>query len=262
MEKRIRSPNYPALSLPVAVGKVQEIYRNLHNHAAPREVAAKAMGYAGLNGASATTISALRKYGLVDRSGEDIKVSERALRILHPHSPAEKSEAIFEAAHSPELFRELAEKFPDKMPNEDLLRNYLVRKGFASAALSSVISAYRETSEMVEHENAGYDSVVVHSEEAPNMLPSPSPLATAQPIPGAPKLTSFQNDERSIGRYDFEGGAFVRIAASPGLDTETALDMVQTLIELKRKELARKSKALNVIPGVDNSETENLENEK
>lgn len=51
--------------------------------------------------------------------------------------------------------------------------------------------------------------------------------------------------ERSIGRYDFEGGAFVRIVASPDLATEEALDMVETLIELKRKELARTSKAAN-----------------
>ena len=52
-------------------------------------------------------------------------------------------------------------------------------------------------------------------------------------------------DERSIGRYDFEGGSYVRIAASEGLDTETALDMVEILIELKRKELARKKASVS-----------------
>jgi hypothetical protein len=44
------------------------------------------------------------------------------------------------------------------MPNEDLLRNYLLRKGFAQAATIVVIAAYRETSEMVEREGTGYDS--------------------------------------------------------------------------------------------------------
>ena len=81
MDKRIRSPNYPALGLPDALAKAAGIYRVLHNHAGPREVIAKAMGYTGLNGASATAISALHKYGLLERSGEENKISERAMRI-------------------------------------------------------------------------------------------------------------------------------------------------------------------------------------
>ena len=152
MEKRVRSPNYPALSLVEALDKVAGIYRQIHNHAGPREVIAKAMGYAGLNGASATAISALHKYGLLERSGEEIKVSDRAMRIMHPHAPAERAEAIRQAAFEPQLFAELNERFPDHMPNDELLRNYLVRKGFAPAALTAVISAYRDTSDMVERE--------------------------------------------------------------------------------------------------------------
>src|SRR5438309_12108284 len=101
MEKRIRSPNYPAVSLPDAIDKVTALYRNLHTHSAPREVVAKGMGYNSLNGASATTISALHKYGLLERNGDEIKVSERALRILHPHSPEERASAIRDAASQP-----------------------------------------------------------------------------------------------------------------------------------------------------------------
>jgi hypothetical protein len=242
MEKRIRSPNYPALSLPEAMEKVAGIYRGLHNHAAPREVLTKEMGYAGLNGASATAISALRKYGLLDRAGEDLKVSERALRILHPHSASERSEAIRDAAHEPVLFSELAERFPDKMPSDELLKNYLTRKGFAPAALSAVISAYRETSEMVERESVDYDSAVGHAQESQHMVhvePSPAVTMKHRSLLGTP------SEERSIGRYDYEGGAYVRIAASGKIDTEEVLDMVETLIKLKREELQRKNKRTN-----------------
>ena len=49
-------------------------------------------------------------------------------------------------------------------------------------------------------------------------------------------------NERPIARYDFEGGAYVRVAASGDIDTEAALDMVQTLIDLKRAELTRKKR--------------------
>ena len=36
MEKRVRSPSYPALSLPDAVVKVSMLYKSQHTHAAPR----------------------------------------------------------------------------------------------------------------------------------------------------------------------------------------------------------------------------------
>lgn len=159
MEKRIRSPNYPALSLPEAIARVTNLYRELHTHGAPRENVAKAMGYNTLNGASATAISALNKYGLLEGGGDKLKVSDRALRILHPHSPEEKAEAVREAAREPQLFNELAERFPGGLHNEGLVRNYLIRAGFAPSAVPAVIAAYRETSELVEREAADHDSL-------------------------------------------------------------------------------------------------------
>lgn len=234
MDKRIRSPNYPAISLPDAVTKVTLLYRSLHTHAAPREVVAKGMGYNTLNGASATAISALHKYGLLDRSGEDIKVSERALRILHPHTPQEKADAIRAAASEPALFAELAERFPGAMPNEDLLRNYLLRKGFAPGAVGPVIAAYRDTSDMVASEGTGYDPVTSNEVKEMAMLPG----AIHEVPKNVPKAFMNQDDGRQIARYDFEEGGYVRIVASPEIDTEDALDMVETMIQLKRNEIA------------------------
>jgi hypothetical protein len=158
MEKRLRSPNYPALSLPDAIDRVAALYRAQHTHAAPREIVAKGMGYNSLNGASASAISALHKYGLLGRAGDEIKVSDRAMRILHPHSPAERAKAIQEAAYDPPLFAELRERFPGQMPSDELLRNYLIRNGFAPAALTPVMLAYRETSEIAEREGYAHDS--------------------------------------------------------------------------------------------------------
>lgn len=153
------------------------------------------------------------------------------------------------AARDPVLFAEIAEKFPGKQPNEDLLRNYLARKGFAPAALSAVISAYRETSDMVERENADYGSSVGLAQE-PEIQMHPQPIQSRSTMPLAmgvniPQAIVSPTDERSIGRYDYEGGAYVRISASGDIDTEEALDMVETLIELKRAELARKTKLAN-----------------
>lgn len=75
--------------------------------------------------------------------------------------------------------------------------------------------------------------------------PQPASAFASATAPMAQPLTLLAG-ERPIGRYDFEGGAYVRIAASGEIDTETALDMVQTLIDLKRRELARRNKVPNV----------------
>lgn len=260
MEKRIRSPNYPALSLPEAVEKIHMVYRAQHTHGAPREVVVKGMGYAGLNGASATAVSALAKYGLLQREGDEWSVSERAMRIIAPHSPEEKAAAIREAAHEPQLFNEIADKFPDRMPSEDVLRNYLVRKGFAPGALSSVISAYKETSEMVERDGGAYNMAHVHHEEDQKMMPSSAPSIPGRDmaLPSAP-LSQINELERQVGRYDFEGGQYVRILATNDVDTEEALEMIETMVALKRKELARKKRAAIVVPAPDNVDAENTE---
>lgn len=247
MEKRIRSPNYPALSLPEAVDKIHMVYRAQHTHGAPREVVVKGMGYAGLNGASATAVSALAKYGLLDRDGEEWRVSNRAMCIIAPHSPEEKAEALREAASAPPLFNELREKFPGRMPSEEVLRNYLVRKGFAPAALSAVISAYKETSEMVERDGGAYDSGHSQSQEDPEMQAAPVQPTPLRAAPPAAVAVDMSESERQISRYDFEGGQYVRIIATKEIDTEEALDMAQTMIDLKRKELGRK-KHLAIAP--------------
>jgi hypothetical protein len=181
MDKRIRSPNYPALSLPDAIDKVTALYRAQHTHAAPREMVAKGMGYNSLNGASASAISALQKYGLLERNGDELKVSERALRILHPHPPEERGAAIQEAASEPPLFAELNERFPGRMPSDDLLRNYLIRNGFAPSAVTGVITAYRETSEIAEREGHAHDSPREQTREHDEMPSLQQHKQTVQP---------------------------------------------------------------------------------
>lgn len=245
------------MSLAEAIQRAALVYKNQHTHGAPREVVAKSMGYNSLNGASATSISALIKYGLLEGRGDEIKISDRAMCILHPQSPEEKAEAIRQAAREPELFRDLAERFPGRMPAEDVLRNYLIRNGFAPAAVSSVILAYRETCEFAEREAGAYDSGPVPvSTEAPAMHSTPQSHSTA-PAPNTGKPVYNQSDERNVARYDFEGGGFVRISVGGPIETEQALSMAETLIGLKRAEIeARNERARNTLPSDANSSDE------
>lgn len=85
--------------------------------------------------------------------------------------------------------------------------------------------------------------------------PAPQIMAPSQGV--RPPVINMQStekfgEERAISRYDFEEGMYVRIVSSPGLDTEEALDMVETMVALKRKELARKKTSAVAVRPVDN----------
>ena len=243
MGKRVRSPNYPAISLPDAVQRVAMVYKNQHTHGAPREVIARSMGYNSLNGASATVISAATKYGLLEGRADDIKVSDRAMRILHPQSSEEKAEALKEAAREPVLFRELAERFPGPMPAEEVLRNYLIRSGFASGAVSAVILSYRETNEFVERESDVYDSGSLTVPAEASVMHA-TQHSTSRSDPQSDQKAHFiQGDERQIVQYQFEGGASLRIIVGGDIETEEALSMAETLIALKRKEIESRTRS-------------------
>lgn len=154
---RVRSPNYPALSLPEAINRVKIIHEAEQHLAAPKEVIAKHLGYNGLNGAALSTISAIGKYGLIEEAnGDKMRVSPAAISILYPPSPAEKAAAIKEAAFKPVLFAEIDKEWEGHSPSDENLRSYLVRRNFAVDAIDRVIKSYRETMELVTAESGVY----------------------------------------------------------------------------------------------------------
>lgn len=240
-EKRNRSPNYPAMSLGDAIEKLRRLAGEVHHkHAAPRVVVAKGMGYSGLNGASATAISALQKYGLLERSGEDLKITERGMSILHPHTPGERADAIQAAAQEPPLFAELRERFPESVPSEELLRNYLVRNGFVPSAVGSAILAFRETMRLVQEESGAYKGGLVPIQEATNLTPSPPTSLPPSSVSAAQIIAGNQRPERLVSRYDLEGGAYVKVVVGGEIETEEALDWLEIMVQLKRKELSKR----------------------
>ena len=231
---RIRSPNYPAFSLKEAIERIGTLYKEVQRNPAPREVIAKGLGYNSLNGASATAISALNKYGLLEGRGDDLRVSDRAMSILHPHTTAERLAAIKAAAVEPRLFAELAERFSGGVPNDELVKNYLLRNGFALSAVTAAVLAYKETSEFVSTESAGYDLVPV-SAKGPSMLPQATqpklgfqgPIHELEHMPQGALATE---KSRLLYRYDFADGGFVEIAVSRDVDAELALEIIETAL--------------------------------
>jgi hypothetical protein len=238
--KRVRSPNYPAMSLVEAIQQIQKLSGKIGQHPAPRGAVATSMGYSGLHGASATAISALSKYGLLERVGEDYKLSERAMRIIAPHNRGEKLQALEEAAHEPALFAELMDHFKGEIPGDELLRSYLIRKGFAQAAVPSVITAYRETWELVTRENqeyfgqprAGVAPTTKPNDDLGKVVDSMFAESPAAPPQGVKPMES----ERVVFTHEIEPSHGVRVMASGTVDNDL-LDALEAFITLQKKKL-------------------------
>lgn len=155
---RVRSPNYPVISLGEAVQKVRMVYQAEHMRPATREVVAKALGYRSLNGASATVVSALVKYGLMEYAGDHLKISSDGQDVaVHRKGDPEYAEALRRAALLPALFRELVDRYGASLPSDHNLRAYLQKRGFNPRFVDSVIRVYRDTVQFVEDETDSLD---------------------------------------------------------------------------------------------------------
>jgi hypothetical protein len=145
------------MGLSDAIDRIRTIHDREQHLAAPREVMARHLGYTGLNGTSLKTLSALLKYGLLEKTKDDKrKVTDLAVQILHPRTPQERKAAILEAASRPALFAEIAKEWPNGTPSDENLSSYLIRRNFAADAIGDVIAAYRATMELVTRESEGY----------------------------------------------------------------------------------------------------------
>lgn len=143
---RIRSPGYPSSPLSEMLELVEKIFNVSRQNVIDREAAVRDIGYKGLTGQSTKMLANMAHFNLIEKAGKGgLRVSDVAIKILHPKNPAEKAAALEEAAYSPELFNEIRQQWPDGFVSENALRGHLLRSGFSTAAIQPAISSYLET---------------------------------------------------------------------------------------------------------------------
>lgn len=153
---KVRSPNYPSLDLGAALAAVEPAYKAEHRNRMGRLPLAKHLGYTSLNGRALGKIGAVRAYGLIDGTGDEVRVSEDAIiALMAPAGSSEKKAALERLANRPSLFKEISAEFPT-LPSEQNLSFWLVKKGYTPEASGKAANAYLATMRLVGDPSAAY----------------------------------------------------------------------------------------------------------
>ncbi len=152
--QRQRSPGYPQIGLARSIELTRKVYEGAHTGEIDNTTLIGLLGYSSVSGQGLSVASAIKKFGLIEGRGEKLKVSPLALKILEPMSDEEKLSAINEAGLKPELYSEILNKFGGKVPNDDVMRSFLIRQyQFAPTGADNFVKAFRETIECMSTQN-------------------------------------------------------------------------------------------------------------
>lgn len=147
---KVRSPNYPNISLGPALEAVRAAYKAENRNKMSRLVLAKHLGYTSLNGRALAKIGAVRAYGLIDGTGDELRLSDDAVTaLMAPQGSAQRSEALGRLANRPTLFQELRKEFPDTMPSLDNLKFSLIKRNFTPDAAEKAAKSYLASMNLV-----------------------------------------------------------------------------------------------------------------
>lgn len=116
-QKGRRSGQFPPISLPETLEFVRRFYEHNKNHGVPHGVAIVAMGFSSpKSGSGAITLSAARKFGLMEISEGLWRVTEAAMRLLE-ESVETYPNIVLTLAKRPSVFRAMIERYGDTVPS-------------------------------------------------------------------------------------------------------------------------------------------------
>lgn len=148
---RMRSPNFPGLSLESAIKFVSGIYDQNRRTEIMREDAAKDLGYTGLTGRTLKILGALNQYDLIENTSKGkMRVTKTAEDILHGFPDDVKREALRKAGRAPALFQAIYDRFEGHVPGENAVRSFLFQKGFTNEGVDKALRAFLETNRYLE----------------------------------------------------------------------------------------------------------------
>lgn len=165
-KQKDRSPNFPFISLEMALERARQFWTKEKRGAAPFSVTAEHWRYSASSSGAMQTAAALKSYGLMadepNGSGErQLRLTDSALRILLDTRPnsEERQTLLREASLSPAIARDIYERWGGDLPSASSLRHYLIlERSFGESKADSVIKITKE--------NYGFASISLSSSES------------------------------------------------------------------------------------------------
>lgn len=147
-QKAQRSPNFPAVSLKKGIELTKTIYDQDKIAKIPERIAHERWGYKAHSSVASQLVSALKAYGLVElegtRQNRYVKISDTGRRIVL--DTQDKLKLLKKAALLPHINRTLWEKYEGYLPQDDVLREYLIfTLKFNEDSVDFFITQFRET---------------------------------------------------------------------------------------------------------------------
>ena len=193
-----RSPRFPSNSLPDALVHTEKLYTSVGRSAVNAEISVEAIGYQGINGASRTALAVLAYYGLTQREGDKHRISDLALRLIRPLSPADQLEAARIAAEKPVVFANIAKNHADCA--ESALASILLHGGFTDDGARKAARVYKENVAFIK----SLEQDVEHEPQAPT--DSPPEGAASEPKGKSPGLQT-ASTAKMLAQYQIPLGA-------------------------------------------------------
>jgi len=239
-KQRVRSPNFPSLALPDAIKKAATIYEKDKRNHISGPVALEHLGYGkNVSGSAGRVLSAMRQFGLIDDvPNEKYRVSDSAYHIIAlPDESKVKQDAVRSAAQRPAVFREVFSRYPDGLPSDSSLREYLlVERGFNPVSIDTFIKSIKSTAEFAKLYHEAYTGGDPEGSEGEPMREqtvsggsgTAGPAAMPAVMPTAPGVA------REVSSLP-EGEAILQWPASMSLESVSDLEDWLALVVKKMK---------------------------
>lgn len=254
---KARSPAYPAIGLKEAVEGVARIYKEDYQNPISREVAAKHMGYTGLNGKSLGALSALLKYGLLEGRGAETKVSNCAVQIIaHEPGSSFRVDALKEAMTAPELFVDLDLRFDGGKASDQAIRAYLLMQKFIPSAADNAIRSYRDTKALLTTELQAYNASNETTPDSPVREPERSKMqgSSVYQSEKTPATVASKEVPLSIGLrkevFGLDEGDVV--ITFPENISAASFDDLKSYLDLFIKKMQRRAKGTHPLKALSN----------
>jgi hypothetical protein len=150
---RHRSPSYPAIALEEALTRARQMETMAGRHPAPVAEIARAWGYGPKSSGGRLALAALKKFGLMDdlgsgdaRQGQLTDLSRHLLYYSTDRDSDLFRKTAQQAALTPKIHQELWERYGPDLPDDPLMRHYLVfDRAFSTAAADELLREFRST---------------------------------------------------------------------------------------------------------------------